>query len=41
MSRPPDTQSTVTVSPEATATTGFSAASKKPQWQLPGRHATV
>src|SRR5258708_14343689 len=41
MSRPPETQSTVTVSPDSTAATGFSAASKKPQWQLVGRHCTV
>src|SRR5579862_8042200 len=41
MSRPPETQSTLTVSPEATVTTGANAESKKPQWQLLGRHATV
>ena len=39
--RPPDTQSSVTVSPDATVTTGGSAESKNPQWQCSGRHATV
>src|SRR5262245_31289428 len=41
MSRPPETQSTATVSPEATVATGASAASKNPQWQCCGRHETV
>jgi hypothetical protein len=36
MSGPPETLSMVTVSPEATFSTGFSPASKNPQWQVSG-----
>src|SRR5579864_6258437 len=35
-SGPPETLSRVTVSPEAMLSTGFSPASKKPQWQVSG-----
>ena len=33
--------SSVTVSPDATVTTGGNAESKNPQWQCSGRHETV
>ena len=38
---PPETQSMLTVSPDAKVATGFSPASKNPQWQCSGRHDTV
>ena len=36
MSGPPEIAFTITESPDSTSRTGFSAASKTPQWTVPG-----